>query len=138
MSVERIRKLLHDYHEAWGRGDQEAGTSFYAEDMVVHMGGNGPLSGVYHGRDSFLNDWIGRVNDYVDTWTVGGEGHEDQILLIGDDGVLIMVYEVWTKGDKSVETNRLGFYHFEGDKITECYFSDMNQPEVDAFFGDLS
>lgn len=135
MSIEATRQLLHEYHEAWGRGDQEAGIAFYAEDVLVHMGGNGPLAGIYRGRDAFVNDWIGRVNTYVDRWEVGGE---DEILLMGDDGVLMMVHEVWGKGDRLVKTDRLGFYRFKDGQIVECYFSDMNQPEVEAFFGDLT
>ena len=97
------------------------------------MGGNGPLAGVYTGRDSFVRDWIGRVAEYTDVWEVSG----NDTLLVGDDGVLLLVHETWARGDRSVTTKRLGFYKVTGDKILECYFSDMNQPEVDAFFGDL-
>lgn len=134
MSVESTLALLEEYHHAWERGDQEAGIAFYDADVVVHMGGNGPLAGDYVGRDAFVNDWIGRVADYTDGWDVLG----NDLILAGDDGVLLLVHEHWTRGDRSVTTKRLGFYRFSGEKITECYFADLNQPEVEAFFGDLS
>lgn len=133
MSAESSLKLLHEYHAAWERGDQEAGISFYAKDVVVHMGGNGPLAGDYHGRDAFVGDWIDRVAAYTDSWEVAG----NDVLLVGDDGVLLMVHEVWTRGERRVTTQRLGLYKFADDEIVECWFSDMNQPEVEAFFGDL-
>ncbi len=134
MTVESTLSLLKAYHEAWERGDQEAGIAFFADELVVHMGGDGPLAGVYTGRDSFVRDWIGRVADYTDVWEVNG----NDTLLVGDDGVLLLVHETWARGDRSVTTKRLGYYRVAGGKIVECYFSDMNQPEVDAFFGGLT
>jgi ketosteroid isomerase-like protein len=136
MSTESTMALLHAYHDAWERGDQEAGMAFYSDDVVVHMGGSGPLSGTFRGRESFAKDWIGRVAEYTDSWDVEG----NDVLIAGEDGVLLLllVYETWTRGDRRVTTKRLGSYKFSGDKIVECYFSDMNQAEVEAFFGDLS
>lgn len=33
--------------------------SYYADDLVVHMGGDGPLAGTYTSRDDFNTNWIG-------------------------------------------------------------------------------
>lgn len=134
MSTESTLSLLKEYHDAWERGDQEAGMAFYADDVVVHMSGNGPLAGTYHGRESFSRDWIGRVADYTDTWDVEG----NDVLIAGEDGVLLLVRETWSRGDRRVTTQRLGSYKFSGRQIVECYFSDMNQAEVEAFFDDLT
>ena len=133
MSKESSLELLHEYHEAWERGDQEAGIAFYAEDVLVHMGGVGPLSGTFRGRDAFVNDWIGRVAAATDEWLVLG----NDVLLAGDDGVLLMVREEWRRNGRSVKTERLGLYKFSGRQIVECYFSDMRQSEVEDFFADL-
>jgi ketosteroid isomerase-like protein len=134
MTVENTERVMHGYHDAWERGDQQAGMNFYATDLVVHMGGDGPLAGVFHSRDEFVNKWINRVADYTDTWDVLG----NETLLVGEDGVLLLVHEKWARGDRSVVTQRLGYYRVSGDKIVECRFADMNQPEVEAFFGDLT
>ena len=56
MSIENTERVMHAYHDAWERGDQEAGMSFYSEDLVVHMGGGGPLSGVFNSRDDFTTN----------------------------------------------------------------------------------
>ena len=134
MSAQSSLDLLHEYHEAWERGDQEAGIAFFADDLVVHMGGVGALSGEFLGRDAFVNDWIGRVAEYTDEWLV--KGHD--VLLAGDDGVLLMVYEDWRRGERWVSTSRLGLYKFASGKIVECYFSEMRQAEIEDFFGDLA
>ncbi|KAA0084539.1 nuclear transport factor 2 family protein [Mycolicibacterium sp. P9-64] len=134
MTIENTERVMHAYHDAWERGDQEAGMSFYADDLVVYMGGNGPLAGVYNSREDFNTNWIGRVGQYTDTWDVVG----NDTLLVGADGVLLLVRERWARGDRSVTTERLGFYRVSGDKIVECRFADMNQPDVEAFFGDLT
>lgn len=134
MTIDNTLRVMHAYHDAWERGDQEAGIAFYADDLIVHMGGNGPLSGIFRSRDDFITNWVGRVADYTDVWDV--LGNED--LLVGEDGVLLLVREKWGRGERSVVTERLGHYRVEGDKIVECRFADMNQPEVEAFFGDLT
>lgn len=134
MTIENTERVMHAYHDAWERGDQEAGMSFYADDLVVHMGGAGPLAGTYTSRDDFNTNWIGRVAAYTDTWDVLG----NDTLLVGADGVLLLVRERWARGDRSVTTERIGYYKVQGDKIVECRFADMNQPEVEAFFANLS
>ena len=72
MSVESSLKVLQEYNAAWVRGDRDAGIALYAEDLVVHMGGSGPLARDYRGRDSFVRDWIERVAAYTDTWEMVG------------------------------------------------------------------
>lgn len=134
MTIENTERVMHAYHDAWERGDQEAGMDFYSPDLVVHMGGDGPLSGSFGSRAEFVDKWINRVADYTDAWDVLG----NDTLLVGSDGVLLLVHEKWTRGDRSVVTERLGHYRVSGDKIVECRFADMNQPEVEAFFGDLT
>ena len=134
MTIENTERVMHDYHAAWQRGDHEAGMSFYADDLIVHMGGDGPLSGTFTSREEFVRNWVSRVADYTDQWEVLG----DDTLLMGADGVLLLVHEKWSRGDRSVTTARLGHYRIDGDKIVECRFADMNQPEVEAFFGDLT
>jgi len=134
MTIENTERVMHAYHDAWQRGDQEAGMGFYADDLVVHMGGGGPLSGTFNSREEFVQNWVSRVADYTDKWEVLG----DDTLLVGEDGVLLLVHEKWSRGDRSVTTARLGHYRLSGDKIVEARFADMNQPEVEAFFGDLT
>ena len=55
MSKKRASDILREYHEAWSSGDVEKGCSYYAENLVVHMGGTHPvLSGYSHGASGFV------------------------------------------------------------------------------------
>jgi ketosteroid isomerase-like protein len=140
MSVEpaaekSIDELIHEYHDAWDRGDHEAGWAFYSDDVKVHMGGRGPLSGEYTSKKDFVENWVQRVSDYCDEWLVG---YDNTTLMLGNDGVVLMIKETWRKGDKAFFTDRIGIYKFANGKIVECWFSDMDQAGAEEFFGDLS
>ena len=133
--VRRSSEILKDYHDAWSSGDVEKGCSFYADNLIVHMGGTHPvLARDYHGAKDFLDNWIGKVAAYTDKWIVGGEAGHDEVIAAADDAILIMVHEIWTRGDNAVRTDRLAAYRFENEKIVECWFSDMRQADVDTFF----
>lgn len=138
MAKRRAAEILKDYHDAWSSGDIVLGCSFYSDNLVVHMGGNhAVLSGDYHGADDFVQNWVNKVAEYTDSWIVGGEAGHDEVISDADDAILIMVHEIWTKGDKTVRTDRLAAYRFENEKIVECWFCDMRQAEVDAFFSGI-
>ncbi|HZP14911.1 MAG TPA: nuclear transport factor 2 family protein, partial [Nocardioides sp.] len=86
---DEVLATLEDYHAAWSRGDVEAGISYFAENMVVHMGGGSKLSGEYTSREDFVTNWVKRVEAYTDSWTF----HGNDLLMAGDDGVALMVHE---------------------------------------------
>lgn len=130
---DEVLKTLEDYHAAWARGDVEAGISYFAEDMVVHMGGASALSGEYHSRESFVTNWVKRVEDYTDSWSF----HGNDLLMAGDDGVALMVHEQWTRGDRKVMCKRLGIYKIVDGEMPECWFTDVNAAEVDKFFDEI-
>jgi ketosteroid isomerase-like protein len=135
MSIESSLSVINEYNAAWERGDRDAGIALYAEDLIVHMGGVGQLAGVYRGRESWIRDWVERVAAYTDTWDVSDD---KEFLLIGDDGVLLLVHVVWTRGGRRLETDRLALYRIDDGRIVECRYSDMRQAEVDAFFDEIS
>ena len=138
MSEKRAMAILRDYHDAWERGDADAGCSYFYEALVVHMGGSHPiLSGDYHGGAAFVQGWVNRVADFTDQWIVGGEVGEAEVLAESDDTVVLMVHELWIRGESKIKTDRIAVYRFREQKIVECWFNDMRQAEVDKFFEDL-
>ena len=130
---DEVLATLEDYFAAWGRGDVEAGTSYFAENMVVHMGGGSKLSGEYHSREDFVTNWVKRVEAYTDSWTF----HGNDLLMAGDDGVALMVHEQWTRGERKVMCNRLAIYKIVEGEMPECWFTDVNAAEVDEFFDEI-
>jgi ketosteroid isomerase-like protein len=133
VSKEAVLKTLKEYNDAWDRGDVETGTSFYAENMPVHMGSGSKLSREYQSRDDFLTNWVKRVEDYTDSWTF----HGNDLIVAGDDGVTMRIDEEWTRGDRRVMCERLAVYRIVDGQIVECWFTEMNSNEVDAFFDEI-
>lgn len=130
---DEVLKTLEGYFAAWDRGDVEAGTSYFTEDMVVHMGGRSKLSGKYYGRDSFISNWVKIVENYTDSWTF----HGNDLLMAGDDGVALLVREQWTRGDRKVMCHRFAIYKIVDGHMPECWFYELNAGEVDKFFDEL-
>lgn len=138
MAKKRAKDILREYHDAWSSGDVEKGCSYYGDNLVVHMGGKHPvLSRDFHGANGFIEGWVNKVAAYTDKWIVGGEAGHDELICESDDGIVIMVHEIWTRDDKEVRTDRIAAYRFENEQIVECWFSDMRQAEVDAFFSGI-
>lgn len=138
MAKKRAKDILREYHDAWSSGDVEKGCSYYSDNLVVHMGGKHPvLSRDFHGAKGFIEGWVNKVAAYTDKWIVGGEAGHDELICESDDGIVIMVHEIWTRGDKEVRTDRIAAYRFENEQIVECWFCDMRQAEVDAFFSGI-
>ncbi len=122
-------EILRAYEEAWSDGDAELGCSYYADDLVVHMGGNSRLARDYMGRDDFVHNWVEEVQRQTDCW----DCLKFEVLFDGPTGVATMVTEVWGRPGKGrVETNRLGLYKIVDGKIVECWFSDLNPQAVDS------
>lgn len=134
MSAASSIQTLNEYNDAWKRGDVEAGAGFYAEDIVVHMGGLGPLSRDYRGREDFLENWVKRVEEYTDSWEVEGQ----EVLISGEDGVSIAVDVHWTRGERKITARRVGVYRIEDGKIVESWYADSDGGAVDAFFDEIA
>lgn len=43
--------------ETWSSGDREGAAGFFAEDVVIHYPGPGPLHGDHRGRDGIIRFW---------------------------------------------------------------------------------
>ncbi|MBB3918600.1 nuclear transport factor 2 family protein [Rhizobium fabae] len=138
MAMKRAKDILREYHDAWSSGDVEKGCSYYGDNLVVHMGGAHPvLSRDFHGAKGFIEGWVNKVAGYTDKWIVGGEAGHDELISESDEAIVIMVHEIWRRGDKEVRTDRIAAYRFENELIVECWFCDMRQAEVDAFFAGI-
>ncbi|MFN2608658.1 MAG: nuclear transport factor 2 family protein [Acidimicrobiales bacterium] len=46
--------VIRGAYEAFGRGDFDTVLGLWADDIVWHIGGRGPLSGDYHGKDEVM------------------------------------------------------------------------------------
>lgn len=127
------RQLINDYLDAWERGDVAKGESFWADDFVAHQAGHSAFAGVFHGGKDLHERWVKPLLALTDNrWTVRSK---PQILLSGDDGVVVIIHESMEReGKGKIETQKLVVYTTRDDKITSCRMYDGDQGAIDDFW----
>lgn len=113
--------------EVWGSGDREGAAGFFAEDVVFHYPGLGPLHGDHRGRDGIIGFWADQ-----DRLTGGGFRPEFLGLVADDHRVYLLVRFV--AADASNSFHRAVVYDVEdGAFVSARFFEDDPQAAV-AFF----
>jgi ketosteroid isomerase-like protein len=107
-------------------GDFEGAAEYYTDDIVFHWAGQGPLSGDYAGKAAVL----GMFDDYAARARSSVEPHDQ---LYSDDHAVVLARGTYTIDDRSITTNRVVVYHFDGDEISEVWVVDADQQAVDEF-----
>lgn len=121
--------LMRRYLDAAKRGDWETGSSFFAEDIVLHVPGRSVLAGEHRGREAALA--------YIDAAlerTHGGVEVELIDMLAGEEHVALVVRERFKRGDGELEIRRANVYRIRGDEIAEVWIFEGDQYAVDELF----
>ena len=121
--------LIRRYLDAAQRGDWEQGSSFFAEDIVLHVPGRSALAGEHRGRDAALA--------YIDAAlerTHGGVEVELVDMLAGEDHVALVVRERFKREEGELEIRRANVYRVRGDEIAEIWIFEGDQYAVDELF----
>ncbi|MGD9811315.1 MAG: nuclear transport factor 2 family protein [Sphingobium sp.] len=131
--AEHNRQLIMDYFAAWAAGDVEKGESYYSDDFKAYQAGHSALAGVFHGKQELHDRWVQPVIKMTDgRWHVSGE---PDILLAGDDGIVVIVHETMEReGKGKISTDKLVVYTISDDKITTCRMYDGDQGAIDDFW----
>jgi ketosteroid isomerase-like protein len=110
-------EVMQEYGAAWGRGDPAGAFAFYADDVVMHLPGRSALAGEHRGKAAVVDAILA--------------------LLARTDGlpVTVVLREVATRGDATLELRRVNVYRIRDGKITDIDIFEADQYEVDAFFG---
>jgi ketosteroid isomerase-like protein len=126
--------LLRRYIDALLAGDAPAAVAFYADDMVMHIGGRSPHAGTYHGPEGYL-DFVTRVHQDTD----GGVEILDIHDVLGtDDHAVLLVRERFSRNGRSVETERVVVYELRDEQIVEIWNYDSDQYAYDELFADVA
>lgn len=131
--AEKNRKLINDYFNAWSQGDVEKGESFWADDFVAYQAGHSKFAGEFHGGKELHDRWVKPLLEMCDgRWIVL---ESPQILLSGDDGVVVIATESMEReGKGKIVTKKLVVYTIENDKIKTCRMYDGDQGAIDDFW----
>ena len=124
-NVETLRLM----DEAMARGDLETMFGAFTDDVVVHMGGNSKLTGVYTGLDA-LKGFFGRFME-----ASGEYSFENHDYLGSDEHGVILQRGTMKRRDKTFSTAETFVFHFRDGKISEFWYQPVDQPGIDAWWG---
>ncbi len=121
---------MRAYANAWLGGDWDRATGYWADEVVHHVPGHGPLSGDFQGKEAFLDTYSERFGELGGTIEVVAV-HD---ILASDDHAVVLVTERAIRGERSLEFNRVVIYHLRDDRIVETWSYDYDPPALDAFW----
>jgi ketosteroid isomerase-like protein len=123
-------EVMRAYAEAWARGEPDTAFGFYADDVVMHLPGRGGLAGSHEGKPAVIaaiRALLARTDGDAVTVEV-----DDR--LVSDDRVALVLREVVTRGDRTLDLRRVNVYGVRNGLITDIDVFEANQYEVDEFF----
>ena len=132
MSAQTNAAALRKGYDAFSRGDMDAlRNELFSPDIVWHQGGRNQTSGDYRGTDAVIG-LFGKLFQLTDG-TFRVELHD---VLASDEHVVALAR---TTGQRAGKTIQHGEYshvcHFRDDKLTEAWIVNVDQYEIDEFFG---
>ena len=122
-------ELLRKMDEAQGKGDVETMMSFFADDVIVHIGGKNKVAGDKKGKQELMQSFGTFMQ------AMGEEAQfETHDIVAGDKHGFILQTFSSNKGWKPIEVNGIGIFHFAGGKISEAWFLDEDPYKSDAWY----
>lgn len=124
-------KFMRDLAEYWHSGDLEGVKKLYRDDLVVTIPGRNLVSGVYRGKETWWNDYIGKVVELT-----GGtfEIVEVQDVIAKENRAVTMVRERFSRKGNTLEVNRLFVYDLRDGLISAIQQFEEDQYVIDEFF----
>jgi uncharacterized protein len=122
-------QVLRDADEAQLRGDFEAFSAFFTDDVTVHIAGKSSFAGVYEGKEQFLG-LFGRFVERAGEYTF-----EPHAYFADDEHGVDLLRSHYKRGDETLDSNDTLVCHFRDGKISEFWLSSEDNDAVDAFLG---
>jgi uncharacterized protein len=109
--------LVREASAAFGRGDLGAlRGQFFADDIVWHVAGTGPLAGDYQGAAQVIGH-LGLIAQ-LSGGTIRPELHD---ILVSDDHTVVLATITAERGDKELKLNVVHVIHAKDGKATEIW-----------------
>ncbi len=125
-------ELMRRYSAALQAGQAATALPFYAEDLVVHIPGRSPHAGTFRGQDAVLAYYTRVFRDTDGRLEVLGVDD----FLASDDHAATLVRWRLTRGDRSIDVDRVVVYRIVDGKIAELWVRDWDQYAYDDLFAD--
>jgi uncharacterized protein len=124
-----VKDLVLGYYAALRNGDDL--TPFVAADVVLHVPGDHPTAGDWHGVAG-IQRFMAESRTRYDAQQV-----ETLDVLVGEGHVAVYNHATGQRaGHADLDNFTLHLLRIEHDRIAEIWFHNRNQPAVDAFWRD--
>jgi ketosteroid isomerase-like protein len=122
-------EAARDAYEAFSKGDFERTSSFWTDNIVLHIGGHHPLAGDYRGKQEFIN-----LATRLGELTSGTLNQEIQDLVGNDRHVVALIAERAERNGKSHSMEATHVWRMENGKGAEAWVYPWDQQAEDAFW----
>ena len=121
--------LMRDGYDAFAKGDMDTVREFFAEDIVWHVPGNNPLSGVYEGHEAVFG-FFGKLMSET-----GGTFRQEVHDILANDTHGVALVEIHLeRGGKTFDGRGMHAMHIVNGKVTEFWNFPENSTLVDEFW----
>jgi|ERR1051326_6641117 len=121
--------LLRKLDAALTGGDIEKAFSFFADDVVAHIGGRSKIAGDAKGREELMAKFGQFMQALGDNPVL--ETHD---IVAGDTHGFQLQTFSGSRGGKSITLNGVGIFHFDNGKISEAWFIDEDPYKADPWY----
>jgi len=126
-------ELMRRYSETLSAGHAAEILPFFTEDCVLHIPGRSPHAGRYEGQDAVLAYYTRLFRDTDGKFDNLGV---DDILASDTHAASLVRWRV-TRGDRTIDIDRVVVYRIVDDKIAEIWVRDWDQYAYDELFADV-
>jgi uncharacterized protein len=120
-----LADLIGRYAAAWRAGDLAGLRACYHPDFTLHYFGANPLAGEHAGLEAALST-MGEIGRRAERRLL-----EIQDVLVGERRAAILARERFTRGDLSVEVDRVLVYAAQDGLLRHCWVYDADQALMD-------
>ena len=127
-------ELMQRYSATLTAGQAAEILPYFTEDCVLHIPGRSPHAGSYEGQDAVLAYYTRIFQD------TGGQfenlGIDD--IMASDTHAASLVHWRVTRGDRTIDIDRVVVYRIDDGKIAEIWVRDWDQYAYDELFADVA
>ena len=122
--------LIRTGYDAFVRGDLGGVAELLDPDVVWHVGGSSPLSGIYKGHGE-LFALLARLTEITES-SISISARD---ILASDDHVIVLTTMKARRGDRVLEEEGVAVFKIAGEKAIEVWVFAEDQGALDEFFG---
>lgn len=121
--------LMRDGYAAFGRGDMEALRELFDPQVILHIPGHSPVSGIYKGIDEVF-----ALFARLFTETGGTIWNELHDAVANDNHAVALVRQTADRAGKKLDARLVNIQHIRDGKVTESWYFTDDERTLEDFW----